>query len=109
VSERTQYGDLVRIAGSHILAANVELEQTAFADAEFVLVSDRDVLPGRHRHRSGDEPGQAGEEQGGPSEAPAADPDDQKAVCDEPVDGPEDDGAELAAGDVAVLMGPAGP
>jgi len=34
VSERTQYGDLVRIAGSHILAANVALEQMAFKDAE---------------------------------------------------------------------------
>jgi len=34
VSERTQYGDLMRIAGSHILAANVTLDQTAFGDAE---------------------------------------------------------------------------
>jgi len=59
--------------------------------------------------RSGDEPGQAGKEQGGPSEATAADPGDQRAVRDEAVDGPEDDGAELAAGDVAVLVVPAGP
>jgi len=59
VSERTQYGDLVRIAGSHILVANVAFEQTAFADTKQVrqaLAAYADLLhalAGHGRHLFG--------------------------------------------------------
>lgn len=53
LSGRTQYGRLLRDAGRHILAANVELANQQFADretAERAAIVYLDLLHALHRH-----------------------------------------------------------
>ncbi len=55
---------------------------------------DRDVLPRRHRHRPGEQPGETGREQGGPGAGGPGDADDEARRGDDAVVGAEDRGPE---------------